>query len=149
MKPHSLSIGYAESVMRVFLMCSIIARRFKSTLYFFTGSPRRLQNDRWQSDSVHSSFQCAFQQATWLVSSFRRANLKYRIARNTRQLLTWANFLSREFLSRIDDYTEDMVTFTALVKIYSSEYFCNARVAGIGEIFIQWKFWLYGISKGL
>ena len=34
------------------------------------------------------------------------------------------------FLPRIDDYTEDMATFTALAKIYSSEYFCNARVAG-------------------
>ena len=33
-----------------------------------------------------------------------------------------------------------MVTFTALAKIYSSEYFCNARVAGIGEIFVQRKF---------
>ena len=43
-------------------------------------------------------------------------------------------------MSRIDDYTEDMVTFTALAKIYSSEYFCNARVAGIGEIFVQRNF---------
>ena len=36
------------------------------------------------------------------------------------------------FLSHIiDDYTEDMATFTALAKIYSSEY-----LAGIGEIFV-------------
>ena len=44
------------------------------------------------------------------------------------------NFYPVNFLSHIDDYTEDMVTFTALVKIYSSENFCNARVAGIGKI---------------
>ena len=56
-------------------------------------------------------------------------------------LLAWAKFLSHEFfLSGIDDYTEDMVTFTALAKTYSSEYFCNARIAGIGEIFVQRKF---------
>ena len=30
----------------------------------------------------------------------------------------------------------DMVTFTAL-KIYSTEYFCNTKVAGLGEIFIR------------
>ena len=26
-----------------------------------------------------------------------------------------------------------MATFTALVKTYSTEYFCNAKVAGLGE----------------
>ena len=36
--------------------------------------------------------------------------------------------------------TQDISTFTTLAKIYSSEYFCNARVAGIGEIFVQRKF---------
>ena len=50
------------------------------------------------------------------------------------------NFYPANFLSHIDDYTEDMATFTALAKIYSSEYFCNARVAGIDEIFVQRKF---------
>ena len=32
---------------------------------------------------------------------------------------------------------EDMVTLTALVKIHSTEYFCNTKVAGLGEIFVQ------------
>ena len=57
--------------------------------------------------------------------------------RQFRHLLALAKFLSHEFF---DGYTEDMATFTALAKIYSSEYFCNARVAGIGEIFVQRKF---------
>ena len=35
---------------------------------------------------------------------------------------------------------KDMMTFTALAEIYSSKYFCNARVAGIGEIFVRQKF---------
>ena len=51
-------------------------------------------------------------------------------------LLAWVKL---NFLSHIDDYTKDMATFTALVKIYSGKYFCNARVAGIGEIFVQRK----------
>ena len=41
-----------------------------------------------------------------------------------------------KFLSCINDYVEDMVqTFTALAKIYSTKYFCNTKVAGLGEIF--------------
>ena len=36
--------------------------------------------------------------------------------------------------------TEDMVTITVLAKIHSIEYFCNAKVAGLDEIFVQWKF---------
>ena len=49
-------------------------------------------------------------------------------------------FYPVNFLSCVNDYIEDMVTFTALVKIYSIEYFCNTKVAGVGEIFVQWKF---------
>ena len=30
--------------------------------------------------------------------------------------------------------------FTALAKIYSTEYFCNTNVAGLGEIFVQCNF---------
>ena len=44
------------------------------------------------------------------------------------------------FFVRVNDYIEDMATFTALAKIYSTEYFCNVEVAGLGEIFIQRKF---------
>ena len=68
------------------------------------------------------------------------------MARNIRQEKFFAtclhgrNFYHANFLSCIDDYTEDMATFTTLAKIYSSEYFCNAMVAGIGEIFVQRKF---------
>ena len=54
------------------------------------------------------------------------------------------NFYPANFLSRIDDYTEDMATFSTLTKIYSSEYFCNARVAGIGKILASENFRLYG-----
>ena len=37
----------------------------------------------------------------------------------------------------VDDFIEDMVTFTALEKIYSTKYFCNTKVAGLGEILVQ------------
>ena len=33
-----------------------------------------------------------------------------------------------------------MVTFTALVRIFSMNFSCNTKVAGLGEIFIQRKF---------
>ena len=33
-----------------------------------------------------------------------------------------------------------MATFTALANIYFTEYFCNTKVAGLGEIFVQRKF---------
>ena len=45
--------------------------------------------------------------------------------------------LSCEFFVLIDDYIEDMAIFTALAKIYSTKYFCNTKVAGLGEIFVQ------------
>ena len=48
----------------------------------------------------------------------------------------WRNFLSANFLSCVNDYIEDMATFTALAKIYSIECFCNTKVAGLGEIFV-------------
>ena len=54
-----------------------------------------------------------------------------------RNFCQFHQYVSCEFLSCVDDYTEDMVTFTALAKIYSSEYFCNARVVEIGKIFVQ------------
>ena len=38
-----------------------------------------------------------------------------------------------DFLSCINDCIEDMATFTALVKVYSTEYFCIARIAVLGN----------------
>ena len=32
-----------------------------------------------------------------------------------------------------------MATFSTLVKIYSTKYFCNIKVAELGEIFVQRK----------
>ena len=52
----------------------------------------------------------------------------------------WRYFLSANFLSRVNDCIEDMVTYTALAKIYSTKYFCNTKVAVLGEIFVQRKF---------
>ena len=49
------------------------------------------------------------------------------------------------FLSCVHDYIEDMVTFTALMKTYSTEYFFNTKVAGLGEIFVKQNFHIYGI----
>ena len=47
----------------------------------------------------------------------------------------WRNFCRMNFLSCVD-YIEDMATFPALVKIYSTEYFCDTKVDGLGEIFV-------------
>ena len=53
------------------------------------------------------------------------------------------------FLSCVTDYIEDMVTFIALAKIYSTEYFCNTNVAGLGEIFKFSIVMMYRILIGL
>ena len=39
----------------------------------------------------------------------------------------WRKFYHANFLSCVNDYIEDMVTFTALAKIYFTEYFCNTK----------------------
>ena len=49
------------------------------------------------------------------------------------------------FLSRVNDYIEYIATFTTLAKIYSTKYFCNTKVAGLGEILSSENFWLYSI----
>ena len=62
----------------------------------------------------------------------------------------WRNFYCANFLFCVNDYIEDMATFTALVKIYSTEYFCNTKVhvAGLGEIFVVYsiKFGCYFVA---
>ena len=57
-------------------------------------------------------------------------------------LLLLARILSTNFLSCVNNYlhVEDIATFTALVKIYSTKYFSNTKVAGFGEIFVQRKY---------
>ena len=52
-------------------------------------------------------------------------------------LLLLAKFLSANFLSGINDCIEDMMIFTRLAKIYSTEYFCNTKVPGLGESFVR------------
>ena len=59
---------------------------------------------------------------------------KFLPGENFRHLLSIAKFLSVNFLSCVNDYIEDRVTFTALAKIYSTKYFSKAKVAGLGEI---------------
>ena len=49
--------------------------------------------------------------------------------------LHWRNFYREFFLSSVNDCIEDMATFTAWAKIYSTKYFCNTEVAGLGEKF--------------
>ena len=48
--------------------------------------------------------------------------------------------LLANFLPCVNDYIEDMASFTTLAKIYSIEYFCSIKVAGLGEIFVQQNF---------
>ena len=37
----------------------------------------------------------------------------------------------------VNDYIEDMVTFTTLAEMYSTEYFCHTKVAGLGKILVK------------
>ena len=73
-------------------------------------------------------------------------HIMYHIARNFILEKFFALFAcSPHFLSHVTDYVEPiilcMVTFMAQAKLYSTEYFCNAMVAGLGEIiFVQRKF---------
>ena len=46
------------------------------------------------------------------------------------------NFYPVNFLSRVNDYIEPMATWVK-IHVYSAKYFCNARVAELGEIFVQ------------
>ena len=50
--------------------------------------------------------------------------------------LVGEHFIHEFFLSCVSDYVEDMVTFTALAKNCFTEYFCNTKVVGLGEIFV-------------
>ena len=43
-------------------------------------------------------------------------------------------------LSCVNDYVEHMATFTTRAKISFSENFCNTKVAGPGETFVQRKY---------
>ena len=52
-------------------------------------------------------------------------------------------FIRKIFLSFVNDNKEDMAAFTALAKIYSTEYFWNTKVPGLGEIFVQPKSWYH------
>ena len=48
-------------------------------------------------------------------------------------------FIPQVFLSHVNDYIQPVVSFVAWVKIYSTEYFCNTRVAGLDEFFCPAK----------
>ena len=51
-------------------------------------------------------------------------------------------FIPQIFLSRVNDYIEPTAIFTAYTCImnigenYSAKYFCNARVTGMGKMFV-------------
>ena len=53
-----------------------------------------------------------------------------------RHLFLLAKFLLCKCLSCVNDYIEDIAP---LAEIYSTKYFCNTKVAGLGEIFVQQK----------
>ena len=60
--------------------------------------------------------------------------------------------ISANFLSCVNVYNiVDIATSTTLVKIiiYSIEYFCYTKVAGLDEIFAQKRFHLYSIITGI
>ena len=65
-----------------------------------------------------------------------------------RKFSHWQNFLSMNFLSRVNDYIEDMATLTALAKTYSIEYFCNKRCPGLAKFLPSKNLHLYGTLFG-
>ena len=52
----------------------------------------------------------------------------------------WLNFYHANSLPCVNDYIDSIAPFTVLVKSYSTKYFCNTKVAGLGEISVQRKF---------
>ena len=60
--------------------------------------------------------------------------------RQFHHLLSLAKILSANYLSCVNDYIEDMATFIALVKICSTGYFCNTKIAWLGEFFSSKNF---------
>ena len=59
------------------------------------------------------------------------------------------DFYHINFLSSVNDYIEDMATFTALEKIYSTKYFYNTKVPGVSKIFCQAKIFTYTVDLKL
>ena len=56
-------------------------------------------------------------------------------------LLSLVKFYHANFLSSINDCIEDMATFSCHIgEIYSTNGFCNTKVAGLSEVLIQRKF---------
>ena len=82
---------------------------------------------------------------TCTLECFLSNGIRYCIARNFVQEKIFTNFISC-FVSKIlsanflNDYIEDTATFTTLVKLYSTKFFCKTKVDGLGEIFVQRKF---------
>ena len=71
--------------------------------------------------------------------------MRYNTAKNFHQeklsiilllALIGENIISKFFVLCYD-YREDIATFTALVKNFSTEYFYNTKVARLGKIFVQ------------
>ena len=62
--------------------------------------------------SMHTTSKCKHRYYR-IGGSFRQE----KIFANFATCCCWRNFLSTNFLSRVNDYIEDMVTFTALAKI--------------------------------
>ena len=48
-------------------------------------------------------------------------------------------------LGEISSHINDYIVYTTWVKIYCKKYFCNVRVAGLGEILSSESFRPYGI----
>ena len=99
----------------------------------------------------------------WDDSSTHRVNIlqqlikmsMYCICRNFRQETIFANFathshwrkfLHTNLLSCIKDYIDDMATFNYRIgEFFSTNFFCNTKVAGLGEIFYPAKIFTYTV----
>ena len=84
--------------------------------------------------------------STYMYMRFRLSILHYHIAgifhqekifANFHHLLPLAKILSANFFSCINDYTVDVVTFTALAKIIPGEIFMQYMSASFGEVFLS------------
>ena len=71
------------------------------------------------------------------------------IVRHTIQkFLPLAKILSTNYFSCVNVCIEDVATFTIIIhkNLNSAKYFCNAKVAGLGEIILPLSFWFNSIQ---
>ena len=115
--------------------CAIMAVTITIVLFWDNDWTQNLLRTLWHHSNHHS---VNLQHLIYMYTVYAEIFANFAICSH------WRNFYCANFLSCVNDYIEDIVTFTALAKNYSTKYFCNTKVAGLGEIFVKRNFHVYG-----